>query len=119
MSLIQSSPAWTRFTQGMGNGDMHTCKNSFLSKKKVSLPSIDTSAGPRDFSPIYFSKVIGVSVCGCVKLMWLQSPSFTLSWMVAFGGSRTGRKDSDRGQIGVSNSDWIEGCTMDPPAESE
>lgn len=39
--------------------------------------------------------------------------------MVESEGKINGRKLNDLGQIGVSKSDCTEGCTIDPPAESE
>lgn len=34
-------------------------------------------------------------------------------------GNRSGRKESERGEIGVRRSARVVGCTIGPPAESE
>ena len=39
------------------------------------------------------------------------------SAMGVLAGKTNGRKDSDRGQIGVSRIEETRGCTMDPPLE--
>lgn len=94
---------------GIGNGLMEICKNWPGLKTAASL-SADGSEIPGSCASSLPSMVISAGERECGE---------TLSWIVESLGSRTGRKLSDLGQMGVRSRDCTEGCTMGPPAERE